>query len=199
MSEITIIEKPEQMSFEVIHGILQKAHAVNQKNGFLMTTSQLSGEQIRQRIGADGKCWVALDGDEPVGTLSLRFVKREKWYAKGMIPDYMLAGVLPSYQGKHINSMLAKEAFSFAKAAGYQVMELDTAENNRHAIEVYQHQGFQLVDYVAKKDVDHYSVIMVKWLEHCPFSAQYCKARFLLRKAAIRLRYKPGKKKRFAL
>ena len=199
MSEIIILEKPDEVSFDEIHNVLEQAHSVNEKNGFLMATSKLSGEQICQRVGEDGKCWIAMDGDRIVGTLSVRFVTRNNWYSKGKTPDYMLAGVLPEYQGKHINSMLAERAFEYAKSEGYAVMELDTAENNAHAIKVYEHQGFRLVDYVAKRDVDHYSVVMAKWLDKCPYSERYCRMRYCLRRIAIRFRYKTGKKKRFGL
>lgn len=199
MPDIKVMVKPEHISFDQIHEVLEQAHSVNQKNGFVMATSALSGDAIRDRIGKDGMCWVALDGERLVGTLSARMVKRDNWYAKGMIPDYMLAGVIPDYQGKHINSMLAQQLFDYAREKQYSIVELDTAENNTHAIEVYKHQGFVLVDYLAKKDVDHYSVVMAKWIGDCPHSAGYCNMRYNIRRALIRLRYKPGKVKRFGI
>ncbi len=199
MSDITVMEKPEYISYDEIHSILERAHSVNRKDGFVMITSNLNGEQIRSRIGEKGKCWVALDGDIPVGTLSMRMVQRNTWYAKGEIPDYMLAGVIPEYQGKHINGILAQQLFAYARQQGYPLIELDTAEDNTHAISVYEHQGFRLVDFLAKKDLDHYSVVMVKWLDDCPYSKNYCRFRYNLRRRMIRLRYKVGRKKRFGI
>ena len=199
MRQITIAEKTDEISYEQIHQVLRRAHQVNKGSGFSMATADLSGEQIRQRIGSDGKCWVALDGDKVVGTLSIRMLKRNTWYAKGKVPDYMLAGVLPDYQGMHINSMLAETAFKYCREMGYPLMELDTAEQNQHAVEVYRHQGFHLVGYKATKNADHYSVVMAKWLREQPYSETYCRIRYELKKLYIRIRYQVGGAKRFRI
>ena len=189
-SNIIITEKPDSISFEVIHNVLWKANEGNRKAGFILRTSQLSPEQLQNRIGEKGKCFVALDGDKVVGTISVRIINRNKWYYKGEMPDYMLAAVLPEYQGRHINSMLAKKVFEFAKKSGYKAIELDTAEGNVNAINVYKHQGFELVDYLSKTGLDHYSVVMVKWLEKCPYTEIKRKAVYSLRRAYIRTKYK---------
>lgn len=199
MGEIRIIEKPDWVTFDDIHLVLEQAHSVHHENGFVMITSHLTGEQLEKRIGEKGKCWVALDGKKIVGTISVRFVPRNTWYASGEIPDYMLAGVIPAYQGKGINSMLAQKVFDFAKEQGCSLIELDTAENNTHAIDIYAHQGFRLVSFQAKKNIDHYSVVMVKWLGDCPYSEQYCRRRYQLRRFLIRMRFKVGRIKRFGI
>ena len=197
MEEIKIVEKPDALSYDEIHDLLYAAHAVNRERGFVMRTSLLSGEELEKRIGRDGKCWVAFDGDKPVGTLSIRIVNRNAWYAKGRIPDYMLAGVLPEYSGKHINSMLAAKAFDFAASHGYTVMELDTADNNDRAIGIYRHQGFRPVGYSAPKGLDHYSVIMAKWLVKRPVLEGVSSLMYRAKRLYVRARYKTGGKKRF--
>lgn len=196
MNEIRIMEKPEDISFEAIHELLYAAHAVNRERGIVMRTSLLSGEEIEKRIGADGKCWVAFCGDKLVGTLSIRIVNRHAWYAKGKIPDYILAGVLPDYSGRHINTMLAEAAFAYAAKRGYRVMELDTAENNTRAVSIYRHQGFIPVGYSAPKGLDHYSVIMVKWLDKRPCPEGVCALLFRAKRAYTRARFKVGGEKR---
>lgn len=199
MGNIVVKEKPNNISFDEIHKVLESAHKNNIANGIIMKTASLSGEELEKRIGDDGVCFVALDGEKIVGTLSLRFVERNTWYAKGLIPDYILAGVIPEYQGMHINSMLANKVFEFAKSRGYEVIELDTDENNTNAINIYKHQGFRLVGYHAFKGVSHYSAVMVKWLDKAPYSKFYCKLRFLIRRFIVRLRYKVGRVKRFGI
>lgn len=196
MGDIRIEEKPEDLSFDAIHALLYAAHAVNRERGIVMRTSLLTGEALKERIGPDGKCWVAFDGDRPVGTLSIRIVERNSWYARGKVPDYMLAGVLPEYTGRHINSMLAERAFSYAAAHGYRVMELDTADNNDRAVAIYRHQGFRPVGYSAPKGLDHYSVIMAKWLDRRPLPEAISGLMFRVKRAYIRIRYKAGGKKR---
>ena len=146
-NKLLIIEKPETISFDDIHELLWKANTQNRKDGFIMSTSQMSGGQLEKRIGADGHCLVALLEGQLVGTLSLRYLNRKTWYAHGRIADYMLAAVLPECQGYHINSALSQKAFKIAKKDGCKAIELDTAENNSHAIAVYKHLGFKLVSY----------------------------------------------------
>ena len=196
MSEIIIREKTKEISYETIHDVLYCAHEQNRKNGSVMNTSMLSGEKLEQRIGSQGKCWIAMDGERVVGTTAIKFIDRNTWYAKGKTPVYMLVAVLPEYQGRHISSRLAEAAFSFATQSGYSVIELDTAEDNFHAIRIYEHMGFRLVSYRAPK-ADHYSVIMVKWFENCPYSRLYCNLRYQWTRFKVRLRYKVGGEKRF--
>ena len=107
MKEFTIKLKPENITFDDIHKVIEDAHSVNKDKGFTMRTASLTGNELKERIGKDGFCLVALDGEKLVGTLSIRFVKRNNWYANGVIPEYILAAVLPEYQGFHINSKLS--------------------------------------------------------------------------------------------
>lgn len=199
-SPITVLEKPEWISFDDIHNILWKANEENRKNGFVLKTSNLLGEQLKARLGNDGKCFVALDNDRLVGTISVGFVKCNTWYAKGLVANYKLAAVIPEYQGKHINTLLSQKVFDSAKEKGCSVIVLDTAENNSHAIAVYKHMGFELIGYKAITEGDHYSVIMAKWLhDDRPFSAFYCRLRFLVKKSYVRLRFTCDNKKRFGI
>lgn len=197
MDGIQIVEKPETLSYDAIHELLYAAHAENRARGFVMRTALLPGEALEARIGRDGKCWVAFDGDKPVGTLSIRIVNRNAWYARGKVPDYMLAAVLPEYTGRHINSMLAAKAFEYATACGYKVMELDTADNNDRAIGIYRHQGFRPVGYSAPKGLDHYSVIMAKWLVRRPVAEGVSGLVFRAKRLYTRARYRVGGAKRF--
>lgn len=196
---VEIKEKDDSISYEVIHQVLEKAHQIHKDNGFVLKTSKLSGEELKKRIGENGKCFVALCNGEVVGTLSVRFVKRNTWYAQGTIPDYILAGILPKYQGMHINTMLSNKIFDYLKDKGFDRIELDTAEKNKQAIKVYEHLGFRLVDFKAFSGADHYSVVMIKNFYKFPHSKVYYSLRYLIKKYYIKLRYKIGGKKRFGI
>lgn len=196
-SDLLCCEKPENITFDEIHELLWDANQKNRDDGFVLSTSEMSGNQLKKRIGADGHCFVALIDNQLVGTLSLRYLQRNSWFAKGKIADYMLAGVHPDFQGKHINTALSELAFETASKDGCDAIELDTAENNTHAIEVYRHLGFKKVSYKANPSGDHYSVIMMKWLNGCPFSPLYISLRFHIKKCLVMIFYTPGKKKRF--
>lgn len=196
---IEIKEKDNSISFEIVHNILFESHKDNMKNKVLMKTVTLSSEQLEERIGKNGKCFIALYGGKIVGTLSVRFVERNTWYAQGIIPDYILAGILPEYQGMHINTMLSNKVFDYSKDKGFDRIELDTAEKNKQAIKVYKHLGFRLVDFKAFSGADHYSVVMIKNFYKFSHSKIYYYVRFLMKKYYIKLRYKIGGTKRFKI
>ena len=194
---IVYCEKPDTISFDAIHEVLWSANTQNRKDGIVLSTSKLDGNSIEERIGEDGYCFVALDNGKLVGTLSVRLIKRRSWYASGRIPDVMLGAVLPEYQGRHISTKLFEQALSQIWSEGYDMAELDTAENNTHAIKVYKHLGFQLVGFKANPGSDHYSVIMAKWRDGCPYSKGYVHLRYLVKKALVKTQYTAGKEKRF--
>ena len=194
--EIIYCEKPDSVSYDEIHEVLWKANEENRKKGFHFSTAEMSGDQLRERIGEDGQCFVAMEDGKVVGTLSIRFLNRNTWYAKGRIADGILSGLLPEYQGRHVNSALVKMMFDAAEQAGCKVIEVDTAEKNQHLIDIYKHYGFQLVGFKANPRGDHYSVIMAKWFDGCPFSKGYVRFRYGMRRLYVRLRYKENKEKR---
>ncbi len=196
-NKITYCEKPEWISYDDIHDVLWDANTANREDGFVLSTSKMNGEQLKNRIGSDGHCFVALSDGNVIGTLSIRYIKRNSWFAKGKVADYMLAGVKQEFQGYHVNSTLSKMAFDKAREDGCSVMELDTAETNTHAIAVYKHFGFRLVDYKANPGGDHYSVIMIKWLDGSPYPEIYCTIRYLIKKIYVRIRYRANREKRF--
>lgn len=131
--------------------------------------------------------------------MSIRFVERNTWYAKGRIPDFILGGVLPEYQGMHVFTGLFDLGLKKLTELGYSAVEGDTADNNTLAIKKYKHLGYRLVSYKANSNGDHYSVIMMKWMDKCPFSSVYLNLRFYMKKIVVKVRYTPGKKKRFGI
>lgn len=198
-SEVVYSEKPAWISFDDIHNLLWKANGENRGKGFILSTSHLSGEQLQERLGEDGKCFVAVASEDLIGTASVRFLNRNTWFAKGRVADYMLIAVDPDYQGKHVLSALFSKVDSYVSEQGCNVIELDTAENNIRAINIYKHFGYKMVSYKANPGGDHYSVIMAKWVDNCPYSDFYCNLRFIMKKFYIRARFKPDRKKRFFL
>lgn len=199
MSEIKIMEKPDWISYEDIHDLLYRAHETNRAKGIVMKTSLLTGEELKHRIGDRGKCFVALDGDKLVGTSSYKVTKRDSWYVCGETIEKMLSGVDPDYKGMHISSMLHEAIEVVVKDEGYAVIETNTAEGNTLMQKINIKRGFVYVSYFTPASTDHYSVVMAKWLNGCPFSKKYCKFRFYLKKLFIQARYKPGAVKRFGI
>ena len=56
---ILMQEKPEWVSWDEIHDVLWKAHAVNREHGMNMAFPALPGDKIREKIEGHGKMFVA--------------------------------------------------------------------------------------------------------------------------------------------
>lgn len=184
MSEIKIIEKPESVSWETIRDVLQQAHQVHFDAGLVMYTTTLTAEQLETRIKKNGVCYVAMDGDQVVGTGSIRIMDFHRWYCNGSAAEFTMLGVLPSYQGRHIGTELTKAREEEVKRRGIGTICFDTAERNTRKIQMSLKDQYRLVDYRFRNG--HYSIVMVKWLEKSPFSKFYCKMRFNYKKTKVR-------------
>ena len=198
-NSIIITEKPDWISYDDIHELLYRAHESNREKGIFMFTSTLNGKELEERIGDRGKCFVALYGDKLVGTNSYRILTRNRWYRKGELADSILIGVLPEYKNMGISSRLHEAIVEDVRQNGLSVLELDTAEKNKLMREISLRRGFRYVSSFASPNVKHYSVVMVNWLDGCPFPAWYCTMRYCLQRFKVHLRYKPGHIKRFGI
>lgn len=189
-NDCIVTEKPSDVSFDEIHQVLWEANAANRSKGFVLNTSKYSGQKLAEKIGEDGKCFVATSNGRIVGTSSVRIVERNKWYMKGKIPDLMLAAVIPEYQGKGVLTMLVNEVLKFSTENNFNAVELDTAEDNTHAIGVYHHLGFELVDYKKIQNTDHFSVVMVRWMADKPYNDMKRRIMYAYRRLATRSKYR---------
>ena len=198
MSNIRIAEKPEWISFEEIHELLYAAHASNREKGFNVRTAEMSGDELEKHLGASGKCFVALDGKKLVGTASYRILNRNYWCARGAVVDRVLAGVLPEYKGQHISTMLFKRIVDEAREKGYKYIESRTAEENEIVQKINVKDGYRYIDFLSTK-TDHYTVVMLQWLDKCPLTQRQTDRHFKWRRFLIKARYKPGRVKRFGV
>ena len=173
-SSIQIIEKPEWVSWDDIKQCLYEAHSVNRAKGISMAHYQWPAEKIQDSLGENGFMLVALDGDKLVGTAGIGEKYGNIWYANGRYAYECYAGVLPDYAGKGIYKMLEIRREEKAKEEGYDVLIFDTHSKNTHRIEIALKNGFRLVRFFRAASKDHYSVVMAKWLDGCPYSKAYC-------------------------
>lgn len=198
MPEISIVEKPDYITYDDIHELLYAAHASNREKGFNVKTALMNGKELEELLGDTGRCFVALDGDKLVGTASFRILNRDYWCVQGDVVDRILVGVLPEYKGQHISSMLFKKILDEVKASGYKYIESRTAENNEIMQIISLKDGYRYIDFLSTK-ADHYTVVMLQWLEECPYSIKQTDWHFKMRRFLIKLRYKPGRIKRFGI
>lgn len=197
--DIVIQEKPEWVSWDMIHEVLWKAHQQNMAHGMTMRTVKLNGEELKERVG-DGQCFVALDRDDHiVGTGSIKVYLSQVWFAKGLTAKLMLGAVLPEYQGRGIYRQLLQKRFDYAREKKASVILMDTAEHNLKMQKILKRYDFRYVSCFASKFSKHYSVVMAKWLSYCPYSKWYCQWRYFIQMLIIKLRYKVGGIKRFGI
>ena len=60
---IEITRKPESISWAEISSVVHQAHAPNRMHGVDIRNAHLTGEEMRESIGTDGDCFVAIDKD----------------------------------------------------------------------------------------------------------------------------------------
>lgn len=197
MEEIRIMEKPDYVSWDEIHDVLWAGHEENRKAGLHMKYPSLPSDQLEALLRDNGCCFVALDGRKVVGTCSYRLFWRRRWYTgRQRVVSLILDAMLPEYQGRGIYSKLYHYREEHLRNLGLNLIDMDTAEGNDTIQKVFLKDGFRYVDYMVYES-PHYSVVMAKWLNGCPYSRWKCWWKFHWRKWIIRFIYKPGKIKRF--
>lgn len=198
-SDIKIIEKPDWVSWDDIHEVLWKAHAENRKKGIFMSYPSLSGEEIRKKIGDNGKMFLAIEGNKVVGTLALLVKSGKQWYNYGQYGYLCFGAVLPEYSGKGIYRSLYQLVEITARQMELSVLTRDTNEKNARMLKITKQEGYHFVEFKAYKD--HFNIVRAKWLEKCPYSLWYIKIRYLISVLKTKLRYKmdpqKGKTRRF--
>ena len=185
-SNIQIIEKPDWVSWDDIHNVLWAAHAQNRAKGILMRYPSLEGDEIRQRIEGKGKMFVAVDGMKLVGTAAYAIQNHSLWCGRGKYAHYCFAAILPDYQGMGIYKQLCLLREQDVIAYGVSRILIDTNEHNKREISISKKAGYQTVD--IKTYQNHRNVLMVKWLDGCPFSKCTCIFHYRVRCFLTRIR-----------
>lgn len=181
MADIQIIKKPDWVSWDVIHEVVYKAHASNRERGVDIRNAHLSGEELRESLGEDGVCFVALDGKKVVATSSVAFHTLNTWYARKEKVGYgTLSAVLPEYKGQHLFSKLERTRIEYAKEKGCNGFYGKTAEGNIKRRIIAKKDGYFEVDIRRTQFHNHNYIVIYKWLGEKPYSTSYVKMRYLL-------------------
>jgi hypothetical protein len=194
MEDIKVMPKPDWVSFDDIHELLAAAHKRNYEKGIVLAYSQMTGEQIKEKLGDEGQCWVAMDGDKLVGTTSVTFFQGKKWWDRGKkVAHGCFTGILSQYQGLGIMEELNQKKYEYIIQHSVDMTEGDTAETNKTVLKVFGKEGFKVVGFFAPQNSYHYSVRLVKWLNGCPYSDEYINRRCKWSERLTKWQYKPGK------
>lgn len=179
---IQIMVKPDWVTWDDIKQCLFEAHAQNRAKGINMAHYQWPVERIKDSLGEKGVVLVALDGKRLIGTAAIGDKIGKTWYTRGPYAYICFDAVIPEYSGKGIFKLLDSKREQLAKNLGYRTLVFDTHSNNFHRQEIALKNGFRLVRFFRASSKDHYSVVMAKWLDGCPYSSFYCWIKFQLSK-----------------
>lgn len=195
MEKIKIVEKPDWVTWEEIREVLWLSHAENRENGIINSFPSLPSDEIRRKVGDNGKMFVALDGRKVVGTYAVLINNNRKWFTNGDYAYECLCAVLPGYRNRKspAYSLLATAAMDYIKKKGLPLTTGEIHEHNGTIKKLKLREGYRPIAYKACKD--HYNVVIAKWLNSSPFPLWYIKFRFQLSKLYLKTRYKmvPGK------
>lgn len=186
-SGINIIEKPDWVSWDDIKQCLKDSHSVNRAKGINMTHYQWPAIKIKESLGENGFMLVALDGKKLVGTAGVGEKSGKSWYANGRYGYMCFAGVLPEYSGCGIYRALVNRREEIAKSRNYQILVFDTHCKNKKVQKIALKNGYRYVRFFQAQSRDHYSVVMAKWLNGCPYTKFYCCYRYLKSKLKVLL------------
>lgn len=198
MSDIQFMEKPDWVSWKDICECFRAANVVNEKKGFQMVYSNHSPSEFEESL-KDGHCFVALNGKKVVGTASLKFLKHKwyHWWTRQTVAYATYDAVLPEYRGTDVFMGLDAMRTQYINDSGVRIRQCNTAEQNKTVIKLCQRAGYKFVQYSATGDnANYYSIIMVLWLDGCPYSDRFCNFMFKLSKIIIKAIWKPGYKLR---
>ena len=196
MEVVKYMLKPDWVSWESIHDCIVKANEINRKNGFSMQHSTMSVQELEDYL-KDGYCFVAMLGEKVIGINALKILKSNMWWAKGDVGYEMLTDVDPEYRNTGAYWGLRKIRTNFAKQMGISILQFTTNEDNKNVQAINMKFGFKYIRYYSSPETWYYSVLMVRWIDGCPYSDWYCNFRFKLSKFLTKLIWKPGRIIRF--
>ena len=197
MGDIKYMLKPEWVTWEQIKECMSKAHEQNRKKGIVMQNQFMSIEEFEQYY-KNSFCCVALKDNQVIGTSSFKKIKRNSWWTKKEPAAYEFGdAIIPEYRGTDVYFDLLAFRAKQIENAGIRILQFDTAENNKLVQRLSIKKGAKKVKLYSSKKTWYYSVIMVKWLDGCPYSDWYCDFRFKLSSLIVKTIFKPGRKCRF--
>ena len=169
-SKINFTIKPDWVSWEAVMECFRQAHQVNNDKGLIMPSQYMTARELEEDM-KDGVCFVALNGEQVVGTASVQIIKRKQWWNIGKRVAYLChAGIIKEYQGSAVSLKLYRMRDKYIKDAGLELSQLHTAEFNDTVINLNKMRGYKLVQYAPTgRGAKYYSVTLARWENGCPY------------------------------
>jgi GNAT superfamily N-acetyltransferase len=163
---ITIREYNDGDSIEALTLLLNRAYASLADQGLRYVASWQTPEMTLERIH-QGTCFIALDGEEIVGTAMLYPTDEYSECAHYRQPGVFHFGkfaVDPDRQGEGIGRLLYKALEDPAREQGATEFACDTAEPATHLIQMYRRWGFEIIGRQDWSLTNYISVVLSKRL-----------------------------------
>ncbi len=195
---LRFVKNTDSSRWEEISSLLKLAHAKNKAAGMDMALPGLPTEELKSFVERNnGAMFLAMDDDKIVGTDCVIFKDYKMWCGTGMYAYECLASVHPDYHHQGIYRALDKMRDKYISEHGIDRVLMDTHEKNSRVIDIKEKSGFKKVG--LKVFSNHYSVVMVKWMNKAPYPDFVYAVVFNVIRIYRKLRYKPGNVKRFGI
>lgn len=185
---ISVMLKPDNISWRAITELLHLAYAEHTKNGLEYSACYQSEERTRERVG-DGICVVALLEDKLVGTATI--------HMRGLFVHLCQFAVHPEYRSYGIGRMLEEYLFNLAFERGKEALVCDTSEKADRIVRWYLKNGWQKIGMISHPTTNFYSICFRKPVCGRRYSRLRCWLRFVASSCYCKLRFKKNGKRRF--
>lgn len=159
---IVIIEKPDSISYEQIQALLHSAHGSNKEKGMKYGVADQSIEELEKELKKNTICYVAMDGEKMVGTMSFRYARKRKAFLRINSVYMQLLGVSPDCKGHHIADRLWDRGIKDAEEKGYKIFYGFPAEDNLIIHHMYLKRGFVKASYTKYPRNNFFSVGFIR-------------------------------------
>lgn len=180
MQRIEIRPLAARDSFEAITRLLHAAYASLAAAGMPFCASA-QDKAATQRRAAEGQCFVAEQGGEIVGTVTVcgpygdagaPWALSVPWFRDRDTAHFHQFAVHPALQGQGLGRRLVAQCERWALQQGYRRMALDTAEPATALHSMYLRLGYADVGNVQWEGKPYRSVVMLKRLDRSPLREQ---------------------------
>ena len=154
----------ETDSLAALTALLHRAYARLATMGLNYTAVDQPVEKTDQRVRS-GACFVAVAGNELVGTITVRRPKPDResaWYCQPHVCSAIQFAVAPELQGKGVGSALLLRAERWVREENFAELAVDTAEQATHLTEFYRRRGYREICTIQWPGKIYRSVILSK-------------------------------------
>ena len=164
MKSIPVRRLRSSDSFDELTALLHRAFGPLGRRGLPCGCVGQSVEVTRQRARR-GECYVALDGDRVVGTMTLEGPDGSSdcaTYRRSDVASLHQFAVDPVAQGRGYGEAMLQFAQRRSRELGYCTLALDTPSPAAHLLRFYQSQGFRSMAEFRKAGRTYRSTVLCK-------------------------------------